>query len=934
MIGSRTGKSTSARFYSASPSLLRQVISFAILIAAVLTALPTRAQYRLPRNLNEKPAPVQVREAYAFVFRYQMHLDSLPETEDKAGKNNSWRKDEIRRELKFSEWEYAPIRSAAHELNEKLADLASRNNRAISEEQVLNPPPNPLTAETRTKLKQLKSEKRQTINTAVDSLNAALGPELANRLHQYVQSLYSGNAHYGGKRAAKLPANSIPVTASNSGGDVTKSAPRPETICGDACIDDDDDDDDDDDGGLPIDCSESEYTAPVSFSQDGMTVYGFSDEDTNSGCLAVLTGSISDNGAVRDQTEVTGSSYVAVETQYDVTVGDTYAEDTIAEVCGRYTCQTLYGASAGFKTGAPSITQISPQQVTAGAPGTFTVSGSVLAGANNETTAHSDSSGVSVNIGSGDVSTTNPSTATVNYSIDPEAPTGSASFTLSTVWGTSNTASFIVDCGTPSISQLSNSNWTAGQSYTITINGIGFCSNSQVNVSVPSGSVACPNCTNPQITSANSITVTVTPSISDPTETATVTVTNDSGDSSDAVKAHGASPLTSKAANQKPRPNFTCPGCGAATSAPAYANVMAVASQPSIYFNGANITDTSTSSPTPVLVGQQIYLTIQLADGSDPGTVATSIDWTVPGVSIADFSVSSNASSAKVVPLTQTEQPTIVFFWVSTGGSATVPLTVKYSYCVDANKQSCASASATFNVSGPTNATTTAKPGPAELMSYTDGDYTGPSLLFGDNGANPGMTFTAQMNFPSTLPEEDQAAMFVQLVNSDNFKNLTHSGTTTSCTGPANAPALDSHYPMNNASKMVADDVPTAPLEDDDDLEFAESQRLFSAITYLMVPAPSTPCNSGLGVSCSVPVPLGSTTWQFNGNAINTLKIQSLPNNGAATTNNTSYILSSCSGCTSSSPAFVPNTNPTSPTFGYPTWSALSVICDPVASTE
>ena len=378
----------------------------------------------------------------------------------------------------------------------------------------------------------------------------------------------------------------------------------------------------------------------------------------------------------------------------------------------------------------------------------------------------------------------------------------------------------------------------------------------------------------------------------------------------------------------------TFPGCGAATSAPAYANVVAVGSQPSIYFNGANITDTSTSSPTPVLVGQQIYLTIQLADGSDPGTVATSIDWTVPGVSIADFSVSSNASSAKVVPLTQTEQPTIVFFWVSTGGSATVPLTVKYSYCVDANKQSCASASATFNVSGPTNATTTAKPGPAELMSYTDGDYTGPSLLFGDNGANPGMTFTAQMNFPSTLPEEDQAAMFVQLVNSDNFKNLTHSGTTTSCTGPANAPALDSHYPMNNASKMVADDVPTAPLEDDDDLEFAESQRLFSAITYLMVPAPSTPCNSGLGVSCSVPVPLGSTTWQFNGNAINTLKIQSLPNNGAATTNNTSYILSSCSGCTSSSPAFVPNTNPTSPTFGYPTWSALSVICDPVASTE
>jgi len=878
-----------------------------------------------------------------------MHLDSLPETEDKAGKNNSWRKDEIRRELKFSEWEYAPIRSAAHELNEKLADLASRNNRAISEEQVLNPPPNPLTAETRTKLKQLKSEKRQTINTAVDSLNAALGPELANRLHQYVQSLYSGNAHYGGKRAAKLPANSIPVTASNSGGDVTKSAPRPETICGDACIDDDDDDDDDDDGGLPIDCSESEYTAPVSFSQDGMTVYGFSDEDTNSGCLAVLTGSISDNGAVRDQTEVTGSSYVAVETQYDVTVGDTYAEDTIAEVCGRYTCQTLYGASAGFKTGAPSITQISPQQVTAGAPGTFTVSGSVLAGANNETTAHSDSSGVSVNIGSGDVSTTNPSTATVNYSIDPEAPTGSASFTLSTVWGTSNTASFIVACGTPSISHLSNSNWLAGQSYTITISGSGFCSNSQVNVSVQNGGVTVSGVV---VNSDSSITATVAPLATDPTEQAALTVTNDSGDNSDAVKSHSASPLTSKAANQKPRPNFTCPGCGA-TAATAYANVLAEAAPAPTIMTGTGSTGVC-GSGTPVtgnqnvVVGQPITFTGCIP--SSVSSMAASETWTPANnlsaqTAVAGFNVTFDGTSKFTESLTQISTTSCgtgaycdfnKFYFVAAG-----TYTFSFAYTLS-NGNPSPSTSITFVVTAPTpdengrfiegpgeGSVTPPAAGPVQVygkgkftLPYGAGTNTTPVLANGDNNDTQGISLTASGNSPNSIVGGFSGVggwMFVQIINQISFSFVT----SPSSNKFVLQPGLDTNYPNGGYEYS---DSPSINLDSTGTSQFTavgEKSESIKFTDYLMwdpeIPFPGqNECQpassrvSGTGVisynqsTCaSVPVPIASLMWGFEGDAIKTL-------NPAQGTGANTWILN-CGSAETPTPG--------TGTIGYPTWT-------------
>lgn len=378
---------------------------------------------------------------------------------------------------------------------------------------------------------------------------------------------------------------------------------------------------------------------------------------------------------------------------------------------------------------------------------------------------------------------------------------------------------------------------------------------------------------------------------------------------------------------------------GKSCNAPALSIVAMVPPAITINFNGTNITDTADSSPTQVVVGQQIYLSITLADGADPSTIATSIDWTVPGVTIADFAVSSNHASAQVIPLTQTEQPTIVFFWVSTGGNATASFTVQYKYCVDVNMESCATATASFVVSAPTNATgtgvptMTATPGPAELFNRTvttdDGPYTGPVLSFGDSGANPGMLFTANMLFPASTPEEDQIAMFVQLINYDNFRNVTITGGISSCSGPPVTPALDLSYPAPTTNTMQFQDDPTTGL-----IDIVEGRRVFSATTFLMWPPPSTPCDSSLGVSCSVPVPFGSTIWNYGGDAIDTLQVQNTPNIGSSTTNNTPYVLNACSGCTSASPEFVPNSSPGAPNYGYPTWTTISEICDPVPSAE
>jgi hypothetical protein len=361
---------------------------------------------------------------------------------------------------------------------------------------------------------------------------------------------------------------------------------------------------------------------------------------------------------------------------------------------------------------------------------------------------------------------------------------------------------------------------------------------------------------------------------------------------------------------------------GKSCNAPALSIVAMVPPAITINFNGTNITDTADSSPTQVVVGQQIYLSISLADGADPSTIATSIDWAVPGTKIAGFTAFTNINTGQIIPLTQTEQPTILFYWIYPGAFA-----VNYTYCVDVDMQSCATATATFTVTGPTGVNMTATPGPSELFN----ENAVPTLSIGNIDATTGMAFIATMSAPG----DQNTAFFVQLINQDDDKSQMSSGSPGVCNGPANAPALDHEFPYPPISTNLANvdgnlstaDSPSVLL--DNEIE-SEEQRLFSATMYLMW-YPTTPCNPSF--ECAMPAPLGSITWTYGQDAINTGQVQNVLNTGTTIQNDTPWILEACSQCTCPSMTFIPSVV-SLPNYGYPTWTAPSTARTGAGSTE
>lgn len=350
---------------------------------------------------------------------------------------------------------------------------------------------------------------------------------------------------------------------------------------------------------------------------------------------------------------------------------------------------------------------------------------------------------------------------------------------------------------------------------------------------------------------------------------------------------------------------------------------------PSIAFRGTDITGTDGSSPVTVFAGQEIYLKADL-HGADPQTQ----DWTINGIAVGGYEVAGDFSTSKVIPLTQTEQDNILLYWLPDGTSGSSTMTATFEYCLDSAQTRCSKSSARFNVIYPTNPGLALTPGVAELFTE-DGD---PTLGFGDiedNGSR-GMKFTASFNPPLG---GDNAAMFVQLIEYDNFKYRIYPDPsnplkmTKECKGPIPAFALDRKYPYPNfIDDLTTYDSPSVALIDTDTgTDLAEAKRRFSAKMYLLW-MPSTQCNDPFGTyACDIPVPLGYSVWQFNGDTINTKQIQNKSNSGSIILNDTKFILNSCSKCASEQNFTV--TEGVSPnadsSLGFPVWGARSSICDP-----
>jgi hypothetical protein len=343
------------------------------------------------------------------------------------------------------------------------------------------------------------------------------------------------------------------------------------------------------------------------------------------------------------------------------------------------------------------------------------------------------------------VASATESVVDLNDSIATNATTGSQNVTLTTRFRTSNAAPFSIGDPTPVITSISPNSRNAGKSIQITITGHGFGTNPSLAI------------TGPGVSGYS------TGAVSDTQIVANVTIAANSpgGAATVEVQSHGYTGSGFFPVNPGQPPQ----GSNTASVNPIPAPV------PQIIFLGQNITGTQT-----VYVGQKIALKVPV-DNSDPGhptnlpagLTVQSQSWSTPsGAAVGGYVVSSvncigqvqaGDVCASVTPLPETSGiSAFAFYWVDTANQRQITYTWTLS-----NQQSN-SATVTFDVQGPQNATITPTPGNVNVwpagVAY-NGLAVKPWLEFGNGLTTFGMKFQAF----STLPTGNTGAYsWVQLL--------------------------------------------------------------------------------------------------------------------------------------------------------------------------
>jgi hypothetical protein len=595
------------------------------------------------------------------------------------------------------------------------------------------------------------------------------------------------------------------------------------------------------------------------------------------------TGSSLLGGTDPSGTNFPGSCFVACAPVY-VTVADILAGLTAYEI----------------SSAAPQITIISPGAASVGSSGTIQLQGTNLVDSfGDPTTANiSNSSGITYSIAS-----QTPTQVNVSYSITTGATTGTHSVTLSTYFGTSNAVSFNVGDPTPVVTSVNPNVWPAGvTNLTVTITGKGFGTNPSVSAS--SGYVTVGATSNPTDTSVQ---VSISVSSSAPNQTVTVSVQSNGYNGNGFIATtQGQSSMGSNTATLEAIP----------------------AAIPQIVFfggqgcsGGTNITGTTQS----VTVGQEISLCASYTVPQGLSVIAQ--NWTSPpGTAIGGYNASTSSGSViRMQLLVATNN--LTFYWVDSGNSRTIT----YNYSL--NNGASATASATFNVAGPSGTIVSTIIGAAnvERISFPNGYLfiggpTGtPSLaLYGVtlSGANTkvGITFSATgTSFP---PGNPGAYSWVQLVNKDSVQSLQSGGLQQQALVPSVVGSLDAgnpaQYPYqdvtmtNGVANDTAYDAPYALVFPG---ALGEIARSFSASMYLLW-TPTNQNSACTGNACTIPVPLGTiANWGFSGDMINTL-------NTVQGRNTTTWILN-C-GPQPSTPAFQQSIPSSDPNQSYPVWDRVA----------
>jgi hypothetical protein len=509
----------------------------------------------------------------------------------------------------------------------------------------------------------------------------------------------------------------------------------------------------------------------------------------------------------------------------------------------------------------PFVSSISPPYGSLGTNYPVTISGGNF------------SSGDRISIGDGITATIRSLTSSeiqATFNIPLTSNTGEELVSVETSEGLySNRQESNVGDPTPQITSVTPSTWPAGAVTSITITGTGFGTN-------PSVTVSGTGISQPTITRANNTTITALVSVAPcaPGQTGVPLMVTSTG-----FSGNGFYP--------------TYPG-----QLPDGTYAIAVqpesAPNPQIIFDGQNIAD---GAAQPVVTGQQISLSINTSNFPSGLTISSQQWGNPPGTAVENYEASTNGGG-QVIPLSPPfTNSSFTFYWADSSQSNRA-ITYSYTLC---NGVPGAQETATFNVSGPTNPSVSVQEGDVGLTNNNGVlEMVLSGLPYG--GGLTGMIFTASAN---DLPSGGEF-VWVQTLGGDAFTLLSQTHGLQQCTDLASnspLPDLDTQYPYNGTggtNNNTARDQPLIQLIS----PYVSVSRAFSATMYLMW-NPDLPS--------SIPVPLGFITWEFSGNAINTLFPQGV--NPSSPTWGIACYQDGRNGCQGT---FIPSLT-------WPTWDTASV---------
>jgi hypothetical protein len=259
-----------------------------------------------------------------------------------------------------------------------------------------------------------------------------------------------------------------------------------------------------------------------------------------------------------------------------------------------------------------------------------------------------------------------------------------------------------------------------------------------------------------------------------------------------------------------------------------------------LWTNNVDITGTSGNS---IIVGQQVNLT---ATVDTPGIATSNFTWSVSGYAMSNYVFGSSFSSAQALPLVQTNNATISYYWVS-GGQQNVTCSVLL------NNGSIATSQAGFTVQRPQQQIGTG----TGTVTANSGSlaFVGPGITFlrvGDSNIYGGSNYWEQV-----------------IVSSSRWRKQ-NGGT---CFGLSVTNNLDTEHPYSS-NPNITDDSPSITFF----TNYLEVAAADNFCMWLMYTPPGTN---------SVPVPLRAVRWNWSGDAIQTNGVwQLISGSGSAAPDN------------------------------------------------